>query len=336
MADIAKAALCCFGNPMIDMFLTLPQSACDQVHAVSQGKSHLKPDLFDQLLEVLHNRYPESMHHLSHVVGGGAVNMSRLLRQQHTGVEISLSGAVGSDESGGRIADELQLFGIHTDFQVVDDHTGRILYIAYLSHGRYAGFEVIASPAAARTYPGNVHFDVSGSDVFVEGFFPDGSGLRKQIGGAVDPGHIVILDLGSRSAAGEAASLIHAVCRRKLQLIIFGTEDEMESLYRIMSKQDLLEAQAVLVVKQGECGACVITRSFSHHHPAVLSQVPASEILTVGAGDAFCAGFLTVVYQEPLEYWHHPERLCAGLAAGSEFAARIISDRINLLRPSYK
>lgn len=117
----------------------------------------------------------------------------------------------------------------------------------------------------------------------------------------------VALDVGSVAIAASRAGEIARYCR-DYPLIVFMNEEEAEAFCRALSGEDAAGSRGkrrvdvdllkrmtagdifpVIVVKRGKRGAVVFAGG--HIYSAPVIAIPAAE--TTGAGDAFCAGFMT-------------------------------------------
>lgn len=143
----------------------------------------------------------------------------------------------------------------------------------------------------------------------------------------LDRVHRLILDLGNPSAAERTAPLISCALEKKIPLLLFGTADELSALTAFIPEKTLIHRDSVLVEKQGEAGAEVRAAGKRYHCPPAAELTNFPEILTAGAGDALCAGFLAYIYRHEEEDLLEGDLLLEALQQGSQCAAEHIAER---------
>lgn len=237
-------------------------------------------------------------------VGGAETNVAIGLAR--LGVAVSWLGRVGDDSLGERVAREIRAEGVEVRAVVDADAP--------------TGLMVKERPSAASTAvhyyrAGSAGSRVSGSDL-PDGWIEEASLLhvtgitpllsataRDAVLGAVErareAGVTVSFDINYRSALAPAAvagPVLREVAERAD--IVFGGEDEFTILYPDTSAA---EAAALLrdagcattVLKQGPAGATV----FVGDTVVAASGFLIDAIDTVGAGDAFVAGYLSALLE---------------------------------------
>jgi 2-dehydro-3-deoxygluconokinase len=224
-----------------------------------------------------------------------AIGVARL------GVGAAWIGRVGDDAAGRKILRELRAEGVHSH-AVVDPlaHTGLMVKEARIP-GHSAVMYARAGSAGSRLDVDDVEASMlSGAGVLhVTGITPALSDSAERavfhaIGLAADAGITVSFDVNHRSALwrGRDPRTVYRRMAARSQ-IVFAGEDEAELLVGLGSPDDLAERICALgpstaVIKRGAAGS--VTLSEGQH--VALPATPINPVDTVGAGDAFVAGYL--------------------------------------------
>jgi len=226
-----------------------------------------------------------------------AIGLARL------GHHVRWAGCVGDDEFGSIVLRTLRAEGIDTMFvRVVADAPTALLVkhqrIARLSHVRYyrgdsagARLDRDLALAAIADQPRLLH---------VTGITPALSELTRAAIAAVitaarGAGAHVSFDVNYRAALwprGEAALALRPLAY--LADTVFSSDDELELVTpegADVHAQSLAAAGRTVVVKRGADGAAVVGPGGTCELPAV----PVAAVDTVGAGDAFVAGYLSAL-----------------------------------------
>ena len=259
------------------------------------------------------------------VSGGGAANVAKIAGLLGAGV--SFTGALGKDDSGAESSDEygrlfekeLSAAGVKLRLALKSSPTGICLYFKAGSETQIA-----ASPsAAALLSEDDIDWDELEESklLLIDGFTLNKTGLiRRLLGIAAGKGIITAIDLGSREIAKEMALSITEYVRQN-PLILFMSEAEASAFYEGLGSPGEKEMEKetppgtdrrssdtrfrsacsyfrsftkgefypVIVVKLGPRGA--LTFSSGNIHRAETTAVTPCE--STGAGDTFCAAFLT-------------------------------------------
>lgn len=255
-------------------------------------------------------------------IGGAETNVAIGLAR--LGVAVSWLGRVGDDSLGERVVREIRAEGV--DARAVVDADAP------------TGLMVKERPSAASTAvhyyrAGSAGSRVSGSDL-PDGWIEEASLLhvtgitpllsstaRDAVLGAVEraraAGVTVSFDINYRSALATAAvagSVLREIAERAD--IVFGSEDEFTILYPGASAA---EAAALLrdagcattVLKRGPAGATV----FGGDAVVEASGFPIDAVDTVGAGDAFVAGYLSAMLEGlDIDVALHRANACGAMA----------------------
>ena len=224
-----------------------------------------------------------------------AIGVARL------GVGAAWIGRVGDDPAGRKIVRDLRAEGVRAA-AVIDRsaHTGLMMKEARIP-GHSAVTYARAGSAGSRLDPDDIDADaVAGAGVLhVTGITPALSdsaekAVFRAIGLAADAGVTVSFDVNHRSALWRGRNP-REVYRRMAERshVVFAGEDEAELLVGPGSPEALADRICALgastsVIKRGAAGSVTI----SEGRRLALPAAPVSPVDTVGAGDAFVAGYL--------------------------------------------
>jgi 2-dehydro-3-deoxygluconokinase len=232
-------------------------------------------------------------------IGGAESNVAIGLAR--LGVPAAWIGRVGDDEVGGLVRRELRAEGV--DSRVVVDPGARTGLMVKTSrtvhHTRVTYYR--AGSAGSRLAPGDVDAAlVAGADLLhVTGITPAlstsaAAAIDHAVAVARDAGVPVSFDVNHRSAlweAARAAPVYRALASRAT--VVFAGLDEAALLVAGSTVRDLAAGIADLgpaqvIVKLGAEGcAALVDGEFT-----ILPAIPIDPVDTVGAGDAFVAGYL--------------------------------------------
>nr|WP_155842993.1 sugar kinase [Agromyces luteolus] len=257
-------------------------------------------------LGVLRTRGLGSLAHESDlVVGTGGAEGNVAIGLARLGAPVTWLGRVGDDGLGTRVVRELRAEGVHVVAPVDAAATG-LLIKETPTPGRTAVTYHRAGSAGSRLSPGDLDLvDVGAFDLLhVTGITPAlSSTARDAIDTAVDlaraAGVPVSFDVNHRSSLWPdtaAASAAYRSIATRAGLVFAGVDEAELVIGQVgadASPADLARAIAELgpaevVVKLGEQGAIALVDGEAHERTAV----PVTVVDTVGAGDAFVAGYL--------------------------------------------
>ncbi|WP_331768993.1 sugar kinase (plasmid) [Embleya sp. NBC_00888] len=252
-----------------------------------------------------------------------AIGLSRL------GHRARWVGVNGADEFGRLILRTLRAEGVDVSHAAVDEHapTGLVIFeprvadlvrVGYYRSGS-AGSHLEPRHAAAALEEG-------ARIVHLTGVTPAlGPGPRAAVEAAVRSSALVCLDVNHRSrlwSAHEAATVLRPLAQHVDVLV--ASDDELALVCPPHARRESERVEALLatgvrevVIKRGADGAEVFTATGSTSRPAV--RVPVKD--TVGAGDAFVAGYLSGI----LDGLGIPDRLERAVTTGA-FAVAAAGD----------
>jgi len=312
-----KIDLLCVGNALVDVFARADEQFFAR-HGLTQAVQHIEIEKTEKILSELrdytmvsggaqkpHARHracsssegdmacpPENLSPVKMVSGGGAGNVAKIAGL--LGAKVSFIGAIGNDKFGRLFKKSLAAAGVKLRLSIKSSPTGICLMLRDAADDTH----IVASPSAALELSES---DISGEElqrtrvVLIDGFMLDKTALVSHIlstAGANDT--VVAIDLSSPGIAGEYATKI-ADFAINYPLILFMNEAETEAFsdgLKSASRQTLFENNTdfpIIVVKLGEKGA--LCYSGGKVFRAETQAVTPAE--ATGAGDAFCAGFLS-------------------------------------------
>jgi sugar/nucleoside kinase (ribokinase family) len=343
--------LLCIGNALVDVFAQGDEDV-DVRYGITRPVQHIGIEKLREILTVLPEFTPVSgggaanTAKIAGLLEGkvqfiGAVGRSP---EPPSAPSLSPSPAPGSEARPGRADQFGRLFeqhlaeaGVALSLSLKPSPTG-ICLILQTSGGET---RIAAAPSAAR----ELSIDDIDEDalrrarvVVIDGFMLDRRELVLHILDLADKyGTVAALDVGSTGIVeGEAVEI--AGYLRRYPLILFMNEDESRSFYRILSRHDETDAAGegvdsenhaahaffreftapdlfpILVIKLGKRGAVVFAGGNCYRE----ETIPVIPLETTGAGDAFCAAFLTA--------WVRGRSLSECAALGNR-AARIVLDK---------
>ncbi|MDR0730023.1 MAG: adenosine kinase [Treponema sp.] len=290
--------LFCIGNVMVDYYAASNVEFARR-YGIDSPVQHIEHDRLVAAIGELPDRVPCS--------GGGAANVAKIAALMGTGVRFI--GARGTDEPGRFFEKELEEAGVCLNLLPRETPTGCCLVLKLGDTVRIA-----AAPAAALEL-GVEDIDAddirSAAVVVIDGYLMSRQDLVRHIlERANHSGTMVALDLSSVQIARERAHEI-LTYSRVYPLILFMNEEEAGVFFRTISSQDGVESDGeeeigkemtdffrgltanelfpIVVIKRGKRGATVFAGGRIHRESAFAVNPRDS----TGAGDAFCAAFLS-------------------------------------------
>lgn len=238
--------------------------------------------------------------------GGSAAGTAAWLASTHTAVRLIAS--IGRDRAGEDLRAVLERHGVETRFQDHDAPTSAIVVLVDDSGERTMlpepGANALLSPDWCRDNLSGAHLHLSGYTLYREG---TRSAAVTAIATARSMGMTTSIDLNSHGLVRENA---HHVIELLPQIDIL-LANRME--YAALGEPEL--SDTIIVVTSGANGVRWVGTDHSGHEPAISTNV----VDTVGAGDAFAAGFLSawVVDRDT------PRAVRAGVTLAAQCVARV-------------
>ena len=266
-----------------------------------------------EALGVLRTREVGTLAHLSSLVfGTGGAEANVAIGASRLGAATVYTGRVGADSVGQRIARELRAEGIDARLIIDPDAaTGMLIKESPRPGQTDVTFHRTGS-AGSRIAPADLDgLELTADDILhVTGILPALSAngratLERALDLAEDAGATISFDVNHRSkmwSPAEATPVYRATASRAH--IVFAGEDEALLLGDIPSL-DIAE----FILKLGERGATATIAGQDHS----VDAVTITPVDTVGAGDAFVAGYLAA----RLEGATVPERLALAAHCGA-------------------
>ena len=303
-----KYELLCIGNVMVDVFSRADPDWLDG-QGITEGAQHVSAEQGARLL----SRASGDPGFLI-APGGAAANVARVAAM--LGLRAAFAGCAGDDENGALFKGGLEKDGVETFLKKGAGQTG--LCLAFDAPG---GARIAACPGAAQEFGEEDAPEalIAGADaVALDGYMLDRGALARRV-----------LTLASRSGipvAVDAASVFQirdkteAILQysRGYPLIVFMNADESIVFYNTIRKggaDDMTKSMSerekesfilreicpvlklmtegdifpVIVIKMGSRGAVALAGG-NVHRAGTFAVAPKN---TVGAGDAFCAAFMS-------------------------------------------
>ncbi|MFB6072003.1 MAG: carbohydrate kinase family protein [Halobacterium sp.] len=242
--------------------------------------------------------------------GGSAANVAVALAGFD--VPTGLVGSVGDDEHGLLARRELEDVGVDIDaLEVVADAETSVKYLVVADEGEVM---VLGNDGANEAVaPGNVDVEYveSADHLHLTSQRPDTAAFLART--ASEAGVTVSFDPGRRLGERDfSATIEHA------DVLFVNDREALAVLDEQATYAESELSDRVVVVKHGAAGATVHTPEGSFEHPGF----DVDPIDTTGAGDAFAAGFLSVLLDHPEDHERALEfaNACGALAARSEGA----------------
>jgi len=320
----------CIGNPIVDVFVEL-DSALAKKYGIKEAAQHISSEQAESLLREKAIDFTNAVKSS----GGGAANVAKIAAM--LGMDVSFLGCVGQDELALLFEKEITDAGARVNLARSNEKTGICFACTVDGQLRFA-----ASPRAALEL-NESHINeelITGTEVIVlDGYILDRRPLVQHI-----------LNLASRlgiPVALDAASVFQVLSKaeeiltysRSFPLFVFMNADETIAFYNTLrktrdeetlttdkEKEEIIlrdicpmlkiitdgEIYPIIIVKLGGKGAVVIAGG-NVYREDTFSITPRN---TVGAGDAFCAAFISA--------WIRDNSLSECAALGNKVAREIL------------
>ena len=221
------------------------------------------------------------------------------------GLEALFIGAVGKDDFGAVITNRLQEDGVDiSHIKVMDHYTTGVAFVTYFRDGSRKFIFHLAHAATGQIYPEDIdpgylanlsYLHVIGSTLATNNNCA--AACFKAIECALENGGKISFDPNFRPeliTEREIRELFEPVIRKSQ--IVFPTQEEIAVLtgksdLDAACKEILEMGPEIVAIKQGKKGSTVYTVNDKYHVPAF----DITEVDPTGAGDCYCAGFLTAV-----------------------------------------
>ena len=264
--------------------------------------------LVDKINEI--ERYPKAgeltqIKGLSRAVGGCVPNVAADLKKITPNLSVYACGKLGADEEGAFVTERLRSFGVDTQKLVVDENARTSFTEVMSITGGERTFFTYPGASAAFGYA-DIDFDALDAEMLHLGYFllldkvDNGDGL-KILRKAKELGIKTSIDLVSEKAERYALVrpclpytdnlIINEIEAAALAELPFDGNNAVEIARRLKE----MGVRERVIIHMPKMGVCVSDRGVT----AVNSyRLPEGFIKgATGAGDAFCAGALTGIYQ---------------------------------------
>ena len=325
-----KPEILCIGNPIVDVFVNIDSSLA-QKYRILEPVQHIDRDKAEAFLR-------ESSIDFSNAVkssGGGAANVAKIAAM--LGMNVSFSGSIGQDDLSAIFEEEIKGAGVNASLIRTQGKTGLCFACNVGGELRFA-----ASPGAALELDEtNIHDEMleNAEVIVLDGYILDRRPLVQHILlKASRRGIPVALDAASIMQVKSKAEEI-LTYGRQFPLFVFMNAGETLAFYNTIKKsrdedanlsdkeketiilRDICptlkiitdgELFPIIVVKLGSRGAIVVAGG-NVYREETFSVTPRD---TVGAGDAFCAAFISA--------WIRGKSLSECAALGNKVAREIL------------
>ena len=322
--------LLCIGNPIVDVFIEIDKNLAEK-YGITKPAQHIDQQTVDAILQEPSIDFEKA----AKVSGGGAANVAKIAAM--LGMQSEFSGCIGQDELAGIFEDDITGVGVSVRLEKSNEKTGLCFACNIDGKTRFA-----ANPRAALEL-NESHISeelISSAEVVVlDGYILDRRSLVQHILlKASKRGIPVALDAASIFQVKRKAEEI-LTYSRTFPLFVFMNADETLTFYNTIRKsrdEDInlseKEKEAIIlrdvspmlkiitdgelfpivVVKLGGRGAIVFAGG-NVYHEETFAITPRN---TVGAGDAFCAAFISA--------WICGKSLSECAALGNKVAREIL------------
>jgi len=326
-----KTELLCIGNPIVDVFVNI-NGTLAQKYGILDPVQHIDADKAEKLLKETSIDFDKSVKSS----GGGAANVAKIAAM--LGMDASFCGCSGQDDLAAIFEEEIKDAGVSSMLVKSNEKTGLCFACNVDGETRFA-----ASPRAALEL-NETHISedlLAGAEVIVlDGYILDRRPLVQHILiKASRRGIPVALDAASIMQVKSKAEEI-LTYSRQFPLFVFMNADETIAFYNTVRKgqdertdmtekdkehlimRDICpmlkmitdgELYPIIVVKLGGRGAIVVAGGNVYREETFTVTTPRN---TVGAGDAFCAAFVSA--------WIREKSLSECAALGNKVAREIL------------
>ena len=322
--------LLCIGNPVVDVFIDINKNLALK-YGIKEFAQHIEPEIVDAILKDPAIDFSKAVRSS----GGGAANVAKISAM--LGMKAVFSGCTGHDENAAIFNEQIIGAGVKTILEKSDNKTGLCFACNVEGDLRFA-----ACPGAALDLT-ETHISeelIRNTEVVVlDGYILDRRSLVQHI--------LLLASRRGIPVALDAASIFQVKRKaeeiltysRSFPLFVFMNADETLAFYNTVRKSrdeevSLSEKEKetiilrdvspmlkiitdgelfpIVVVKLGGRGAIVFAGG-NMYREETFSIIPRN---TVGAGDAFCAAFISA--------WVRGKSLSECAALGNKVAREIL------------
>jgi len=327
---LEKTELLCIGNPIVDVFIDIDNNFALK-YGIQDPVQHIEREKAESIFHDLSVNFTRAVKSS----GGGAANVAKIAAM--LGMNTVFSGSIGQDDLANLFEKEMTGAGVSLSLEKSSEKTGLCFACNIDGEKRFA-----ASPGAALDLTeANISVEMikSAEVIVLDGYILDRRPLVQHILlKASKQGIPVALDVASVFQVKKKAEEI-LTYSRNFPLFIFMNADEAIAFYNTIRKnyEDFFfpsekekesfilrdvspmlkiitdgEIFPIIVVKLGGRGAVIIAGG-NVYHEETFTVIPQD---TVGAGDAFCAAFISA--------WIRGKSLSECAALGNKAAREIL------------
>ncbi|HLN54157.1 MAG TPA: PfkB family carbohydrate kinase [Lentimicrobium sp.] len=271
--------------------------------------------------------------------GGGMFNCAMSL--SHAGADVQLITELGDDKIGNLIRKSLNSAGVKDDYLRISNNNST-LALAFLDvkgNADYQFYKAYPEKAPELTVP-----DFRKEDVLIFGSLysvdhRNRGNIIKLAMAAKNTGTIIIYDPNFRKSHAAKLPDVLPLIKENVSLadIVRGSDEDFSLISDAESSMAAYD-----FIQQVGCKNLIVTRNsqgvdlFAGETPLLhFDALPVKIVSTIGAGDAFNAGFACQVHQFG-RIPSSPEEWNIAISNGLSFAAEVCASRDNYIKPHTK
>ena len=275
------------GNALVDtIYTSSPPVALQQEGIVFGIPNHISPEICAKVLEMVKG-IPYSS-----IPGGGAANT--VATAALLGMKSTFLGKVGNDSNGDLFAANLCEYGVETHLIRGNAPTGCTMM--FPQDNGIPGTFIVSIGAAGEFLKGDISLEILNGYEYlhVEGFLLNCGDIAEYVlHSAHERGIIISFDLGSKGVVDRHRKRVERIVEQYAD-IVFANENEAVEFIGNSGKIGAegiaakMHNGGIAAVKMGSAGSVLACGNFV----CPVAPHPVQVVDTLGAGDAYAAGFL--------------------------------------------
>jgi fructokinase len=235
--------------------------------------------------------------------GGSMLNSA--VSVGRSGVPVAMIGECGNDQAGGLIHEFLRSNHVSTEFLCRQENCQTTLALAFLDGQKNATYSFYKSPATGRP-PGTLPL-VQAQDVILFGSFHSlTAGVRTWLTGflrqAREHGAFILYDPNFRNAHRDDLEAVRPMILENLAMadLVRGSDEDFLNIFNAKNASEAWETVSragcrMLVYTRNSEGVTAMGPGFEKSYPVPVI----TPVSTIGAGDAFNAGIIRAMMENP-------------------------------------